>query len=133
MQSQSALNVCFRKLLVEESELCYNSSCMRNIYVKDIIMRIVLRIGIFTLRQSTICTYNVSEANIGHGFLLWSAQPSTSWSQSSFSHWFDFHCWVVKLQIFLSFCRVYLLGSTPGRYQGIDKEKWGHLKLRKVL
>lgn len=31
------------------------------------------------------------------------------------------------------FCRVYLLGSTPGRYQGSDKEKWGHLRLRKVL
>ncbi|XP_025935220.1 tyrosyl-DNA phosphodiesterase 1 isoform X10 [Apteryx rowi] len=28
---------------------------------------------------------------------------------------------------------VYLLGSTPGRYQGIDKEKWGHLRLRKLL
>uniref|UniRef100_A0A8V0Z290 Tyrosyl-DNA phosphodiesterase 1 n=1 Tax=Gallus gallus TaxID=9031 RepID=A0A8V0Z290_CHICK len=33
----------------------------------------------------------------------------------------------------LSETRVYLLGSTPGRYQGIDKEKWGHLKLRKLL
>uniref|UniRef100_A0A8C6JYJ1 Uncharacterized protein n=1 Tax=Melopsittacus undulatus TaxID=13146 RepID=A0A8C6JYJ1_MELUD len=29
--------------------------------------------------------------------------------------------------------RVYLLGSTPGRYQGSDKEKWGHLRLRKLL
>ncbi|KAJ7404715.1 tyrosyl-DNA phosphodiesterase 1 isoform X3 [Willisornis vidua] len=28
---------------------------------------------------------------------------------------------------------VYLLGSTPGRYQGSDKEKWGHLRLRKLL
>uniref|UniRef100_A0A670HNN9 Tyrosyl-DNA phosphodiesterase 1 n=1 Tax=Podarcis muralis TaxID=64176 RepID=A0A670HNN9_PODMU len=29
--------------------------------------------------------------------------------------------------------RVYLLGSTPGRYQGSEKEKWGHLRLRKLL
>lgn len=29
--------------------------------------------------------------------------------------------------------RVYLLGSTPGRYQSNEKDKWGHLKLRKVL
>ncbi|XP_060612854.2 tyrosyl-DNA phosphodiesterase 1 [Anolis sagrei] len=29
--------------------------------------------------------------------------------------------------------RVYLLGSTPGRYQNNDKEKWGHLRLRKLL
>ncbi|XP_021258024.1 tyrosyl-DNA phosphodiesterase 1 isoform X4 [Numida meleagris] len=33
----------------------------------------------------------------------------------------------------LSETRVYLLGSTPGRYQGVDKEKWGHLRLRKLL
>ncbi|XP_032547151.1 tyrosyl-DNA phosphodiesterase 1 isoform X3 [Chiroxiphia lanceolata] len=33
----------------------------------------------------------------------------------------------------LSETRVYLLGSTPGRYQGSDKEKWGHLRLRKLL
>ncbi|NWI51556.1 TYDP1 phosphodiesterase, partial [Calyptomena viridis] len=33
----------------------------------------------------------------------------------------------------LSETRVYLLGSTPGRYQGNDKEKWGHLRLRKLL
>ncbi|NXC40322.1 TYDP1 phosphodiesterase, partial [Penelope pileata] len=33
----------------------------------------------------------------------------------------------------LSETRVYLLGSTPGRYQGTDKEKWGHLRLRKLL
>uniref|UniRef100_A0A670YDB8 Tyrosyl-DNA phosphodiesterase 1 n=1 Tax=Pseudonaja textilis TaxID=8673 RepID=A0A670YDB8_PSETE len=33
----------------------------------------------------------------------------------------------------LSETRVYLIGSTPGRYQGNAKEKWGHLKLRKVL
>nr|XP_003214461.1 PREDICTED: tyrosyl-DNA phosphodiesterase 1 [Anolis carolinensis] len=29
--------------------------------------------------------------------------------------------------------RVYLLGSTPGRYQNSDKEKWGHLRLKKLL
>ncbi|CAI5764380.1 tyrosyl-DNA phosphodiesterase 1 [Podarcis lilfordi] len=33
----------------------------------------------------------------------------------------------------LSETRVYLLGSTPGRYQGSEKEKWGHLRLRKLL
>uniref|UniRef100_A0A8C5T5W9 Tyrosyl-DNA phosphodiesterase 1 n=1 Tax=Malurus cyaneus samueli TaxID=2593467 RepID=A0A8C5T5W9_9PASS len=33
----------------------------------------------------------------------------------------------------LSETSVYLLGSTPGRYQGNDKEKWGHLRLRKLL
>uniref|UniRef100_A0A8C8S910 Tyrosyl-DNA phosphodiesterase 1 n=1 Tax=Pelusios castaneus TaxID=367368 RepID=A0A8C8S910_9SAUR len=33
----------------------------------------------------------------------------------------------------LSETRVYLLGSTPGRYQGNQKEKWGHLRLRKLL
>lgn len=29
-------------------------------------------------------------------------------------------------------CRIYLIGSTPGRFQGSNMEKWGHLKLRKV-
>jgi len=29
--------------------------------------------------------------------------------------------------------RVYLIGSTPGRYQGPAMEKWGHLRLRKVM
>ncbi|XP_077675377.1 tyrosyl-DNA phosphodiesterase 1 isoform X3 [Eretmochelys imbricata] len=33
----------------------------------------------------------------------------------------------------LSETRVYLLGSTPGRYQGNQKEKWGHFRLRKLL
>ncbi|KAL7872871.1 hypothetical protein AOLI_G00119420 [Acnodon oligacanthus] len=33
----------------------------------------------------------------------------------------------------LSETRIYLLGSTPGRFQGPDMEKWGHLKLRKLL
>ncbi|XP_077179581.1 tyrosyl-DNA phosphodiesterase 1-like isoform X2 [Paroedura picta] len=33
----------------------------------------------------------------------------------------------------LSETRVYLVGSTPGRYQNNDEEKWGHLKLRKLL
>ncbi|XP_054828844.1 tyrosyl-DNA phosphodiesterase 1-like isoform X2 [Eublepharis macularius] len=28
---------------------------------------------------------------------------------------------------------VYLLGSTPGRFQNTEKEKWGHLRLRKLL
>ncbi|KAL0969830.1 hypothetical protein UPYG_G00232840 [Umbra pygmaea] len=33
----------------------------------------------------------------------------------------------------LSETRVYLVGSTPGRYLGQDMEKWGHLRLRKLL
>ena len=33
----------------------------------------------------------------------------------------------------LLFLRVYLIGSTPGRYLGSDMERWGHLRLRKVL
>ncbi|KAM9466252.1 tyrosyl-DNA phosphodiesterase 1 isoform 2-T3 [Clarias gariepinus] len=33
----------------------------------------------------------------------------------------------------LSETRIYLIGSTPGRFQGSDMEKWGHLKLRKLL
>uniref|UniRef100_A0A6J0UYD1 Tyrosyl-DNA phosphodiesterase 1 isoform X1 n=1 Tax=Pogona vitticeps TaxID=103695 RepID=A0A6J0UYD1_9SAUR len=33
----------------------------------------------------------------------------------------------------LSETRVYLLGSTPGRFQNNEKEKWGHLRLRKIL
>ncbi|NXA46213.1 TYDP1 phosphodiesterase, partial [Nothocercus julius] len=42
--------------------------------------------------------------------------------------------WIDNIQEHdLSETRVYLLGSTPGRYQGIDKEKWGHLRLRKLL
>uniref|UniRef100_A0A6Q2ZBW5 Tyrosyl-DNA phosphodiesterase 1 n=1 Tax=Esox lucius TaxID=8010 RepID=A0A6Q2ZBW5_ESOLU len=33
----------------------------------------------------------------------------------------------------LSETRVYLIGSTPGRYLGSDMERWGHLRLRKLL
>ncbi|XP_072546363.1 tyrosyl-DNA phosphodiesterase 1 [Salminus brasiliensis] len=33
----------------------------------------------------------------------------------------------------LSETRIYLIGSTPGRFLGRDMEKWGHLKLRKLL
>ncbi|KAM7406508.1 hypothetical protein PAMP_000882 [Pampus punctatissimus] len=33
----------------------------------------------------------------------------------------------------LSETRVYLIGSTPGRYVGADMERWGHLRLRKLL
>ncbi|KAM4602517.1 tyrosyl-DNA phosphodiesterase 1 [Polymixia lowei] len=33
----------------------------------------------------------------------------------------------------LSESRVYLIGSTPGRYVGSDMERWGHLRLRKLL
>ncbi|CAL8352121.1 unnamed protein product [Merluccius merluccius] len=33
----------------------------------------------------------------------------------------------------LSETRVYLIGSTPGRYVGADMDRWGHLRLRKLL
>ncbi|XP_027871873.1 tyrosyl-DNA phosphodiesterase 1 isoform X1 [Xiphophorus couchianus] len=33
----------------------------------------------------------------------------------------------------LSETRVYLVASTPGRYVGADMERWGHLRLRKLL
>ncbi|XP_056666515.1 tyrosyl-DNA phosphodiesterase 1 isoform X2 [Monodelphis domestica] len=33
----------------------------------------------------------------------------------------------------LSETRVYLIGSTPGRFQGSHKEDWGHFRLRKLL
>ncbi|XP_005992768.1 tyrosyl-DNA phosphodiesterase 1 [Latimeria chalumnae] len=33
----------------------------------------------------------------------------------------------------MSETRVYLIGSTPGRHQAHLREKWGHLKLRKLL
>ncbi|KAA0710989.1 Tyrosyl-DNA phosphodiesterase 1 [Triplophysa tibetana] len=42
--------------------------------------------------------------------------------------------WIERIkQHDLSETRVYLIGSTPGRYQGPAKEKWGHLRLRKLL
>ncbi|XP_006749534.1 tyrosyl-DNA phosphodiesterase 1-like [Leptonychotes weddellii] len=33
----------------------------------------------------------------------------------------------------LSETNVYLLGSTPGRFQGSQKDNWGHFRLRKLL
>merc|ERR1719209_958619 len=33
----------------------------------------------------------------------------------------------------MSSCRVFLLGSIPGRHQGADKFKWGHMRLRRIL
>ncbi|XP_069546413.1 tyrosyl-DNA phosphodiesterase 1 isoform X1 [Brachyistius frenatus] len=33
----------------------------------------------------------------------------------------------------LSETRVYLVGSSPGRYVGPDMERWGHLRMRKLL
>ncbi|XP_043930634.1 tyrosyl-DNA phosphodiesterase 1 isoform X2 [Protopterus annectens] len=42
--------------------------------------------------------------------------------------------WVTIIKEYdLSETRVFLIGSTPGRYVGKDKNKWGHLKLRKIL
>ncbi|XP_068110666.1 tyrosyl-DNA phosphodiesterase 1 [Hyperolius riggenbachi] len=51
-----------------------------------------------------------------------------SYNSTSLREWMD----IIK-QHDLSETRVYLVGSTPGRYQGHDKEKWGHLRLRKLL
>uniref|UniRef100_A0A2H6N100 Tyrosyl-DNA phosphodiesterase 1 n=1 Tax=Micrurus carvalhoi TaxID=3147026 RepID=A0A2H6N100_9SAUR len=51
-----------------------------------------------------------------------------SYKSASLMEWVE----IIK-QHDLSETRVYLIGSTPGRYQGNAKEKWGHLKLRKVL
>lgn len=51
-----------------------------------------------------------------------------AYNSPTLNEWVD----VIK-QHDLSETRVYLLGSTPGRYQGNEKEKWGHLRLRKLL
>ncbi|XP_063804694.1 tyrosyl-DNA phosphodiesterase 1 isoform X1 [Pseudophryne corroboree] len=51
-----------------------------------------------------------------------------SYNSPSLKEWMD----VIK-QHNLSETRVYLVGSTPGRYQGNDKEKWGHFRVRKLL
>ncbi|XP_072284003.1 tyrosyl-DNA phosphodiesterase 1 [Pyxicephalus adspersus] len=51
-----------------------------------------------------------------------------SYNSPSLREWID----IIK-QHDLSETRVYLVGSTPGRYQGRDKDKWGHLRLRKIL
>ncbi|KAG9481782.1 hypothetical protein GDO78_010809 [Eleutherodactylus coqui] len=52
----------------------------------------------------------------------------SSYNSPSLKEWID----IIK-QHDLSETRVYLVGSTPGRYQGNDKEKWGHFRLRKIL
>ncbi|XP_036284994.1 tyrosyl-DNA phosphodiesterase 1 isoform X2 [Pipistrellus kuhlii] len=42
--------------------------------------------------------------------------------------------WVDILQAHdLSETNVYLIGSTPGRFQGDQKDNWGHFRLRKIL
>ncbi|XP_034274198.1 tyrosyl-DNA phosphodiesterase 1 [Pantherophis guttatus] len=51
-----------------------------------------------------------------------------SYKSASLMEWVE----IIK-QHDLSETRVYLIGSTPGRYQGNAKENWGHLKLRKLL
>ncbi|XP_061467908.1 tyrosyl-DNA phosphodiesterase 1 [Rhineura floridana] len=51
-----------------------------------------------------------------------------SYNSPTLSEWVE----IIK-QHDLSETRVYLLGSTPGRYQSSEKEKWGHLRLRKLL
>ncbi|XP_073494314.1 tyrosyl-DNA phosphodiesterase 1 [Phyllobates terribilis] len=52
----------------------------------------------------------------------------SSYNSPSLKEWID----IIK-QHDLSETRVYLVGSTPGRYQGNDKEKWGHFRVRKIL
>ncbi|XP_044127494.1 tyrosyl-DNA phosphodiesterase 1 [Bufo gargarizans] len=51
-----------------------------------------------------------------------------SYNSPSLKEWMD----IIK-QHDLSETRVYLVGSTPGRFQGYDKEKWGHFRVRKIL
>ncbi|KAM3920118.1 tyrosyl-DNA phosphodiesterase 1 [Leptodactylus fuscus] len=51
-----------------------------------------------------------------------------SYNSQSLREWMD----IIK-QHDLSETRVFLVGSTPGRFQGYDKEKWGHFRLRKIL
>ncbi|XP_019407940.1 PREDICTED: tyrosyl-DNA phosphodiesterase 1 isoform X1 [Crocodylus porosus] len=51
-----------------------------------------------------------------------------SYNSPSLKEWVD-----IIQEHDLSETRVYLIGSTPGRYQGSQKEKWGHFKLRKLL
>ncbi|KAM4690562.1 tyrosyl-DNA phosphodiesterase 1 [Rhinophrynus dorsalis] len=51
-----------------------------------------------------------------------------SYNSPSLKEWID----IIK-QHDLSETRVFLIGSTPGRFQGNDKEKWGHFRLRKLL
>uniref|UniRef100_A0A7N6FIS5 Tyrosyl-DNA phosphodiesterase 1 n=1 Tax=Anabas testudineus TaxID=64144 RepID=A0A7N6FIS5_ANATE len=42
--------------------------------------------------------------------------------------------WIQRIKEYdLSETRVHLVGSTPGRYVGSDMERWGHLRLRKLL
>ncbi|KAL4656298.1 tyrosyl-DNA phosphodiesterase 1 isoform X1 [Arapaima gigas] len=42
--------------------------------------------------------------------------------------------WILRIgEHDLSQTRVYLIGSTPGRFLGSDMERWGHLRLRKLL
>ncbi|XP_076011906.1 tyrosyl-DNA phosphodiesterase 1 [Genypterus blacodes] len=46
----------------------------------------------------------------------------------------DLADWIQRIKEHdLSEARVYLIGSTPGRYVGSDMERWGHLRLRKLL
>ncbi|XP_025029638.1 tyrosyl-DNA phosphodiesterase 1 isoform X2 [Python bivittatus] len=51
-----------------------------------------------------------------------------SYKSATLNEWVE----IIK-QHNLSETRVYLIGSTPGRYQSNAKEKWGHLKLRKIF
>lgn len=46
----------------------------------------------------------------------------------------DLEEWIQRIKEHdLSETRVHLIGSTPGRYVGPDMERWGHLRLRKLL
>uniref|UniRef100_A0A672H8D2 Tyrosyl-DNA phosphodiesterase 1 n=1 Tax=Salarias fasciatus TaxID=181472 RepID=A0A672H8D2_SALFA len=46
----------------------------------------------------------------------------------------DLQAWIQRVSDHdLSEARVFLVASTPGRYVGADMERWGHLRLRKLL
>ncbi|KAM4662871.1 tyrosyl-DNA phosphodiesterase 1 isoform 2-T2 [Discoglossus pictus] len=51
-----------------------------------------------------------------------------SYKSPSLKEWTE----IIKKHDF-SETRVYLIGSTPGRFLGNEKEKWGHFRLRKIL
>ncbi|XP_038607679.1 tyrosyl-DNA phosphodiesterase 1 [Tachyglossus aculeatus] len=51
-----------------------------------------------------------------------------AYNSPSLKEWID----IIK-EHDLSETRVYLIGSTPGRFQGQKKEDWGHFRLRKLL
>ncbi|XP_064919765.1 tyrosyl-DNA phosphodiesterase 1 isoform X3 [Columba livia] len=76
------------------------------------------------LPQGTTGSAGESETNFKSDLISY----LTAYNSPTLKEWID-----LIQEHDLSETRVYLLGSTPGRYQGSDKEKWGHLRLRKLL